>query len=130
MPCRHSCGEMFTLPHTMYMYNDKNHNEFNHFTVYIFISIVKLQHLSGARGDLLCRFWLTRWPLWSILMSSTYNLLMITLERYWQIVHPIHHKIHFSKKKLIGSLVFAWLIGPLYNLAFKMPTTFVVDGRY
>ena len=95
----------------------------------LYMPTLLFQGLSGVGGDLLCRFWLTRWPLWSVLMSSTYNLLVLTLNMYWQIVHPIAHKIHFSQMKLNASLVFVWLIGPLYNLAFKMPTTFVIHGE-
>ena len=37
--------------------------------------------LSGYRGDLLCKLWLTRFPVWSLVMNSTYGLLVLTLDR-------------------------------------------------
>jgi 7 transmembrane receptor (rhodopsin family) len=40
-----------------------------------------------------CRFWLSRWPLWSLLVASTYSILMLTLERYVAICHPVVYKV-------------------------------------
>ena len=40
-----------------------------------------------------CRFWLSRWPLWSLLVASTYSILVLTVERYVAIVYPVVYKV-------------------------------------
>ena len=36
-----------------------------------------------------CRFWLTRSQLWIFLKTSTYGLLLMTLDRYIAVVYPV-----------------------------------------
>ena len=35
----------------------------------------------GIHGDILCKVWYTKLPLWSLLVSSTWNLVTLTVER-------------------------------------------------
>ena len=51
---------------------------------------------TGTRGELYCRMWLNKLPLWSLMVSSTYNLAAMTLERYLAVLHPIWHKVSFN----------------------------------
>jgi len=39
-----------------------------------------------------CRFWLTRRPLWCMLVTSTYEIVIMTLSRYVAIIYPIKYK--------------------------------------
>ena len=50
--------------------------------------------------DIIFRFrlWKTDVWQWSLMISSTYNLVLLTLERYIEIIHPIWHKIHIGKE--------------------------------
>jgi hypothetical protein len=41
----------------------------------------------------ICRFWITNLPLWSMLVSSTYSILLMSLERYVAVIHPVFHKV-------------------------------------
>ena len=80
--------------------------------------------------DLKCRMWFTRLPLWSLFTSSTYNLIILTMERYLSIVHPIWHKTELTKKKVIVSIIFVWLFGNAYNAAFILPTSGLTADGY
>jgi len=40
----------------------------------------------------LCRFWLTRRPLWCMLVTSTYGIVIMTLSRYVAVIYPIRYK--------------------------------------
>ena len=40
-----------------------------------------------------CRFWLTRRPFWSLLPTSTYGTVIMTLSRYIAVIYPIRYKI-------------------------------------
>ena len=39
-----------------------------------------------------CRFWLTHKPLWCMLVTSTYGILLITLSRYIAVIYPMKYK--------------------------------------
>jgi len=51
-----------------------------------------------------CRFWLTKKPLWCTMVLSTYGILLTTLTRYFAVIYPILYKsvravyceMHFS----------------------------------
>jgi len=36
-----------------------------------------------------CRMWLTRLPFWDFLIASSYNMLVMALERYAAVIYPI-----------------------------------------
>ena len=57
--------------------------------------------LTGIMGELYCRFWLSDFPPWSLLLSSSYSLMAITFERYVSIVHPILHHSKCSTTKVL-----------------------------
>jgi len=40
-----------------------------------------------------CRIWLTRIPLWALLVTSTYGILMTALERYVAVIYPIWYNV-------------------------------------
>jgi len=48
-------------------------------------------HMSRDRlyDQLLCRMWLTRTPLWAVLFTSTYGILLMALERYSAVIYPV-----------------------------------------
>jgi len=39
-----------------------------------------------------CHIWLTRQPLWYFLFASMYGILLMALDRYVAVVHPIWQK--------------------------------------
>ena len=85
--------------------------------------------ISGnIHDEFVCRFWLTRVLLWSMLMSSTYNLVCLTFERYLEIVHPVYHKVNFSQTKAIIAMVCVWICGPAYHFSYQLPTSEIING--
>lgn len=69
-------------------------------------------------ADFICRFWDTKYPLWSAIVTSTYNLVLITLERYLEIVHPIKHKVSLTRGKAKIAMAIVWLFGPIWQSYF------------
>jgi len=37
----------------------------------------------------ICRIWLTRMPLWDFLVTSTYGIFLMAVERYVSVVYPV-----------------------------------------
>ena len=83
--------------------------------------------LGGTVADIYCYFWMTKWTLWSMLIVSTYNLILITIERYIAVVYAVWHKTSFTKTKAIASMITVWLVIIIYvQLYMMIPTK--VDG--
>ncbi|XP_038047518.1 cholecystokinin receptor type A-like [Patiria miniata] len=82
-------------------------------------------------GRFLCLVWLSNFLLFILFVISTFNLLSLTLERYFAIVYPFKYQAAFAEHPhlKIGAVIGAcWIIGvviKVYNLIiFK-----VEDGR-
>ena len=85
--------------------------------------------LSGIVGEIYCRFWLSDLPLWSFLISSSYTLIVLTIERYIAIVYPLFHYSSCSKTSVLVLAIAAWFPGLIYMLGLLVPTSGVIDGR-
>ncbi len=75
-----------------------------------------------------CKLWHNRLPFWCFALTSTYNLVLLTLDRYFSIVHAIWYKSFVSKNKIYVSLGLAWVIGLGLYVPFGILTSGVVDG--
>ena len=64
-----------------------------------------------------------------LMLSSTYNLLAITVERYLMIVHPIYYKISHFRTKLYLTSIFVWFFGITYRAVWAVPLSFVDNGK-
>ena len=73
--------------------------------------------------ELFCRLWLTNLPLWGIFVSSTYNLVGLTYERYFAIVRPLRHSRTFTRPRIYVSFALAWLVGLGFNAAYMIPSS-------
>lgn len=73
--------------------------------------------------EVYCRLWLSKVILWGLLVSSTYNILIVTMERYLSIIYPILHRQHMNKKKVFLSIKIIWIFGLGFNFAYMIPTS-------
>ncbi|KAK2183266.1 hypothetical protein NP493_316g02109 [Ridgeia piscesae] len=87
-----------------------------------------IRRLSGFADELYCRFWISGYVIWSLFLSSTYNLVLLTLERYMAIVHPIRHHTWPTPGKVSVAVVIVWCVGPVYNMLHRVPTSGLADG--
>ena len=87
---------------------------------------------SGVHGlsvELYCKLWLSQFAIWGLMMSSTYNLMAISSDRYLAIVHPIWHKVSFTKMMADSFAVFIWLFGVSFVASIIIPTTGMLRGH-
>ena len=63
--------------------------------------------------NLVCRVWGTEFFLWTLTKASTYNLLVITLERYFAICYPIWHRNAFTHERVKCLSISVYFIGAL-----------------
>jgi len=62
------------------------------------------------------------------LNGGTASVVVHTFDRYWKIVHPIHHRKHYRRWMLYVGLVLPWLNGAAVHLLPSIGITKVVDG--
>ena len=63
-----------------------------------------------------------------LILVSTYNLVVLTMERYFKIIYPFHYIKSFCKWKLWLALFLPWAIGFGYTLAIRIPPFVSNDG--
>ncbi|XP_077867811.1 galanin receptor 2b-like [Saccoglossus kowalevskii] len=71
-----------------------------------------LQHIipvttipQGTAGDVVCRLWVSRFLMYGCFNASTFNLVTLTLDRYFAIVYPFQYVAKFNKTKAVAILV-------------------------
>ncbi|XP_038054638.1 cholecystokinin receptor-like [Patiria miniata] len=79
-------------------------------------------------GELLCRVWIGDVTLFLLFVASTYNLLALTLGRYFNIVHPLRFRLMQSRKGVAAVIVIVWLLAPLIK-TYSFLHYSVVDGQ-
>lgn len=85
--------------------------------------------IDGQFGsELYCRVWQSGVVQWSVFTSSTYNLVVLALERYVKIVYPIAYKTSFTKVKVRILLAFVWLFGFVFTGSYGIPSS-IVSGN-
>ncbi|XP_071809017.1 galanin receptor 2a-like [Asterias amurensis] len=84
--------------------------------------------LSSSIADITCRLWYSEYLLWVIVMTSTLNLLLVSLERYLSIAHPVFHRNHLTRKNAKLSMLMAWLISLGYQAYWAVVST-AADGK-
>ncbi|MEG7521514.1 MAG: G-protein coupled receptor, partial [Chromatiales bacterium] len=83
--------------------------------------------MENLQAEVFCRLWGTQFLPWGLMVSSSYNLMAISVERYLAIVHPIWHMNHFTDFKTRVSIVLIWLFGVMYVGAVIIPTSGVIN---
>ena len=79
--------------------------------------------------DMYCRMWVSRLPLWFFIHMSTYNLVLLTIERYFSVVHPILHKLSFTRAKALIGVGCIWALGIIYDIMTSTLTAKIEDGQ-
>lgn len=118
-----------------------------YFDIFIFLFSfcpgIKINVPSGTAGDLICRLFLSKFPLWTSFVASVLNLTCVTLERYVGIMYPLRYKAIFTLRKAVFMVIMVWIIAFVTNIYMlyifheengacivKWPSTFIqiVDG--
>ena len=77
---------------------------------------------------LYCKLWVSRAPMWGLMVSSTYNLMAISFERYLAVVHPMWHKVYFTDTMANVIAVCIWFFGVSFLGSIMIPTTGMLHG--
>ncbi len=70
----------------------------------------------GAGGALLCTLWVSQFLLWGFFVSSTFNLVAVTLERYLAIVFPFKYQQLATRRNVALTIACVWTSAFLFAL--------------
>ncbi|XP_038066382.1 cephalotocin receptor 2-like [Patiria miniata] len=90
---------------------------------FLHLVVINAKHISVSIEDtlkdqLVCRFLYSGFALWWVNVTSTYNLVMISLERFMATCHPVKHRNTWSAAKLKFAVGIAWATGFIYSAHF------------
>ena len=69
----------------------------------------------------------TLWTLCSMVVS-TYNLVVLNIDRYICVVHPLWHRTRYDLKKLLGMIASAWILGFVVACCIQLPFSDGISG--
>ena len=82
----------------------------------------------GAGMLLFCRLWLSKTVMWGAFFTSTFNLVIMTWERYFAIVHALSYNKHFTRSRARILMVLIWVAGQAWG-SYCFFSTNIVDGE-
>ena len=80
-------------------------------------------------GTALCYLYGGNMFMASMFLVSTYNLVFLTLERYYKIIYPFHYMKSFRKWKLHLALFLPWLIGFVHKMVMHLHQYYIGDHK-
>ena len=87
------------------------------------------QHgLNGIHADIYCIFLAFKWPLWVMMVVSSFCLMFLNIERYVSIIYPIYHHTKVTRKKIQMLLPIVWFLGILEQTSFSSSNFHSVNG--
>ncbi|XP_070552384.1 neuromedin-U receptor 2-like [Ptychodera flava] len=69
----------------------------------------------SVAGEILCRLWKSAYLLWTCFLASSFNLVVITFERYYAIIYPLHHATMFTNTRVAIILAAEWLVAAIFK---------------
>jgi hypothetical protein len=92
-------------------------------------STIKITSIpQGAAGELYCGLWDSNYKLWSILNALSFNLMALTLERFYAVVKPTVYKT-FTPEKAKLAMFSVWMAGFAITLPNILANTAVGEGE-
>ncbi|KAJ8039332.1 Cholecystokinin receptor [Holothuria leucospilota] len=74
----------------------------------------------GFGGELMCRFWWSRFFIFSCFAVSTFNLTSMSIERFVAVVLPLRYQLIFTKRFTLTVILFMWIVAPLMQWIFPI----------
>ncbi|KAJ8030451.1 Alpha-1A adrenergic receptor [Holothuria leucospilota] len=74
----------------------------------------------GFGGEFMCRFWWSRFFIFSCFAVSTFNLTSMSIERFIAVVLPLRYPLIFTKRFTLSVILFIWIVAPLMQWIFPL----------
>ena len=92
------------------------------FTIYLVFKYAITWHdMGGAWDSLLCYYIYSQLNCASLIYCSSYNLVVLSVERMISVAWPIWHRVYVSPRLLVWASVGVWVFGLCSMAAFSLP---------
>jgi len=98
------------------------------FLVIIYAVKISHVHLTGLLGYWLCMLLISEALLWVAGEGAVINLVIISIDRYLKVVHPVCSKKKLRNWMIYSAMAFCWLYPFVYNMYMAFSKSAVVDG--
>ncbi|KAJ8030461.1 D(2) dopamine receptor A [Holothuria leucospilota] len=95
--------------------------------LYTFREMNVPQH--GLWGEFLCRFWFSHTLLWTLFVVSTYNLVMLCLERFIAVTLPLYYNSRIKRKSALYMISFCWIGAPFVHFYYPIFFDYLEEGE-
>ncbi|XP_041478857.1 trissin receptor-like [Lytechinus variegatus] len=79
-------------------------------------------------AKLICAVWNSKYIFWGMSIASTFNLILLTLERYFAVVFPVVYHVHFSNRRVPFLAALPWLVGLVFQIYWAVANQYS-DGQ-
>ena len=86
-------------------------------------------HPTGMAGDWLCKLVTGKNLAWLASLVSAFTLVLVAVERYHAIVHPLEVERRITKRKATLSIACCWVLAALFTLPSFVTDRFVEEGQ-
>ena len=76
--------------------------------------------------SVVCYAWISEYPFWSLSYASTFNLLLLSVERYFAICHSLKHRKLFTKHMVKGYCAIVWFAG--FSIQIYLPVVHHIES--
>ncbi len=99
------------------------------FLIVLYSTLLSVQKVFGYWGRVLCKAILSEGILWGLFTLSTFNLVLMNVDRYITIVHP--KKKHYWRSKKVGivSIIACWVCAFGSHLFVQVMTSDVIEDH-
>ncbi|XP_077991581.1 tachykinin-like peptides receptor 99D [Glandiceps talaboti] len=87
------------------------------------LAAITIEYPQSFAGMLYCRVWISQLLFWVGIKCSVFNLVAVTVERYFAIVHPFSYQQKFTKFTAVTMISITWFI----SFASELPFVFFHD---
>ncbi|XP_070582307.1 allatostatin-A receptor-like [Ptychodera flava] len=74
----------------------------------------------GAFNDFVCKVWVSEYLNMGVVVASTLNLICVSFERYFAIVHPLLHRDWLTETKAKVVMALVWVLGYISELVWMV----------
>ncbi|XP_070579354.1 tachykinin-like peptides receptor 99D [Ptychodera flava] len=84
------------------------------------IHVTSLPVPPGIAGQFYCRLYYSAQFFWATIKASTFNLMLVTFERYFALVHSLTYSDCFTKCKVSIMVAISWISACILELTFAV----------
>ncbi|KAJ7331169.1 hypothetical protein OS493_020872 [Desmophyllum pertusum] len=94
-----------------------------------FIITPVIQHPTGVKGTMLCKFITGGNPAWIGAIASIFSLIAMAFERYCAVLYPHSIRLKLTKRRILVLIILCWLLSVIFAIPGFWAMIYVTDTK-